>query len=345
MILLASGGIALSVSSKPRGPGSLLPRESVVLWRCPETSKPGFTEAVQSKFEVVNMGGSNVEITSIESGCGCTKPRVEPKVIPPGRSGFVTFEAKPFPIGEKRVSIVLNTDSPKTPDVRLTLRMIGSRKPPFLLNIRGDLSYPNWEATKAPREIIVTTVEGLEMTNEPKPTCDLPQVRFERQSIDEQPYTTPDTVQRTYKYLALFDPAVDDDTVSGELRVVDPWMLDHIETLQVFVKSEPPIRVAPTLITLSAGGQDGQDGTKAEFLVITKGSSPRLTIRADSPESDFITIERLKEDSAGPVARFQARITRDSPAARRGGRHRFIIRDESSEAERIITIIARGDES
>ncbi len=87
------------------------------------------------------MEGGRVRILSVTSGCGCAVPKFEPTSIEPEKSGVLEVDAKPPEMGEKTVEFALETDSKLTPTVTLHLRLIGMRRPPFLLRVQGDLAY------------------------------------------------------------------------------------------------------------------------------------------------------------------------------------------------------------
>ena len=111
------------------------------------------------RFPIKNVGGKQVRIVSMSSGCGCAVPKIEPKVIEPGKTGYVEVEAASPLIGEKLVTITLETDSAKTPILPLQLRLVGGGSPPFLLSAEGDLSYHEDIARSKPRQIEVLTIE------------------------------------------------------------------------------------------------------------------------------------------------------------------------------------------
>ena len=92
---------------------------------------------------------------------------------------------KPPEMGEKTVEFTLETDSKLTPTVTLHLRLIGMRRPPFLLRVQGDLAYLEDLRSAKPREIEVLTVETGAMAEEPNVVLDLPFLEFERVRVKE----------------------------------------------------------------------------------------------------------------------------------------------------------------
>ena len=91
-----------------------------------------------------------------------------------------------MPVGERILPITLNTDSPATPRITLNFRMLGSRKPPFLLDIEGDLACVADPPEAETRQIVVTTVEGPERRESTAPRGDLAFLKFERINVTEK---------------------------------------------------------------------------------------------------------------------------------------------------------------
>ncbi len=203
------------------GPGRLVPVEPELTWRQPDTPGPAMADA---HFEVVNQGGRSVRVLSIASGCACTTPSIDPSVIAPGATGKITFQATPVPVGERIVVITLNTDSPSTPAVPLTLRLIGSRRPPFVLSAKGDLAGLRADDPDESREVRVLTVEEGPAGPSPRLESDLSFLAFDGPRIaSEGPYTEPGTICRTYVYRLRIVSAPAEVPFLGTIKVVDPW--------------------------------------------------------------------------------------------------------------------------
>ena len=61
-------------------------------------------------------------------------------------------------VGTRGAAIVLGTDSPQTPEVRLQLIEEGYRRPPFVLQFQADLFYPQGFSKSEVREATVEVV-------------------------------------------------------------------------------------------------------------------------------------------------------------------------------------------
>lgn len=70
-----------------------------------------------SMFTVYNDGDSTLVISTIFSGCGCTKASCDKKVIEPGDSAIVDvrFDSKTRPFGGFRKTVIIRSNAVNTP--------------------------------------------------------------------------------------------------------------------------------------------------------------------------------------------------------------------------------------
>ena len=120
-ILLRLGCALISASALARfgfgygnGIGRLVPKEALVVWRSPKSSKLSDSKVQEAVFDLTNPGGTTVGMTGMHTGRGCAKPTVEPSVVLPGGTCRVSVAGSPFSVGEKSVPITLRTDSTAT---------------------------------------------------------------------------------------------------------------------------------------------------------------------------------------------------------------------------------------
>lgn len=172
VLLLAAGFVQFRRGFQP-SPGFLTCKNPLVVWVGPEDAGAALTTA-SAQFQIKNPGGTSVRVMSVETSCGCAKPFVRPDVIPPGGQGSVAVDAVPLPSGERTAEITLSTDSPLTPTVELKLRMIGRRRPPFMVDARGDLTYVTDPSPTDIREIVVRTIEPEQWEKHPILKSELP---------------------------------------------------------------------------------------------------------------------------------------------------------------------------
>ncbi len=78
------------------------------------------TETVQTVFMVTNRGGRNLEISGVQSSCGCTGGVMDSRTIRPGETGRLTVYYNPRGWnGPQAKTITLFTNDPQTPQTPL----------------------------------------------------------------------------------------------------------------------------------------------------------------------------------------------------------------------------------
>jgi len=160
--------IATGLFAFPRaktGPGKIVPRQSTLTWQGSEEPKSTKVGALSideafAKFELENLGGLPVRILAVQSSCGCLEPKIEKMTIEPGKIVVVEAHALPVEVGEKLVAVTLRTDSPLTPEVVLQLRMFGGRRPPYLQQAAGELTWMEGDIKTSKRKSSWPTSSG-----------------------------------------------------------------------------------------------------------------------------------------------------------------------------------------
>jgi hypothetical protein len=152
LLFLTGSTASLLISPRVPTPGNLRARIPQLVWRCPEGEKarPPFAGEAGATFQIENHGGQPVRILNVEKSCGCLDTQVQPQVIPPGGSATVVVHATPILVGQRTETVSLQTDSPLTPTVTLALKIVGSRRPPFLLRAEGAPTRPWKSASFSP---------------------------------------------------------------------------------------------------------------------------------------------------------------------------------------------------
>lgn len=204
-LLAASAGVCLLATQASREPGLLIATEPTVTWH--GAAEPGdpLEGSGFATFRLKNTGGTSVHVVSVQSGCGCAKPTVEPDLVKPGRTAEVRVKATAPPVGERSVEIVLHTDSPLTPEIPLKLVLVSRRPPPFLVNAGGDLTFLTKPDDDQPQEVWVAAAEqnGYEGPH-PRVESSLPYLSFQLISRAEKPYPGRDAVQVMYSFACRF---------------------------------------------------------------------------------------------------------------------------------------------
>jgi hypothetical protein len=205
----------------------------MLTWRSP-TEKPMralSTDEARATFELENVGGTPVRILGVETSCGCATPEIGSKTIPPGKVGIVEVRATPLQIGERMAFITIQTDSPSSPNIVLRLHIVGSRRPPFMAQARGELNYIGDVPVGDLGKIYAYNMELA--GSAPRPPLVKSDVSFVEigpaKLLEEQPYDGPDVVSRKYVFDArvVRDPSV--DKFAGTIVLIDPWDPEHVE--------------------------------------------------------------------------------------------------------------------
>lgn len=333
-LLVGGSLIARPVDARSPRPGRLVAKNPEALWMCPEQSKPeGLSDGVPA-FEIVNTGHAPVYIRGVETSCGCTEADVQPRTIAPGRNGFVKVKVTPIPVGERAVAISLLTDSPLTPNVNLSIRVVGSRHPPFLLAAYGDLTYLDDPSAEEPRELTAICVE-IKGTPVKPPTLEteLPFLSFGPPTIDEQPYFDPRTVSRKYTFRATFgSSSPPKDLFSGEVWVTDPWDTQRRERILVSGRTIPALRVIPSRLIVRSRPAGG-GAVEVTLSVLTKEPVHDLRVGFEGKEPS-LEIKRVQLDEDGRRSVFSIRPMPERPI--QGGEFALRIHRASSPKERVI---------
>jgi len=329
-------------------PGKIVPRQSALTWQGPEEPKSTQTGALSideasAKFEIENVGGRPVRIIAVQSSCGCAEPKVQPMTIEPGMIGIVEVRALPLQVGEKLAIVTLQTDSPSTPEVVLQLRVIGGRRPPFLLQAGGELTWTGGFSKTDTRIISATTVDLQVSKRQPPIVKSLSSfLTVGPPTFDEAPYTKPGIVQRRYVYEVKFNSDPPAGFFSDGVLVIDPWDPQHVERIVVHAESLPPLRVIPsrTVLYLDKGPESRE--ARADFLIFTANPSPDLELELEGGKESPLVISPMQWVEKGRRAAFSVGV---KPGRTPEGVFSVIIRRHSSPTERVVVPVSLRAES
>lgn len=279
--------------------GVLVPEKPNLEWsgEFVQGSTPAYAEV---QYTVTNKGKQPVRILSVESGCGCATPEVEPRVVPPNQHSIVTVRAIPPSTGSKVVRFVLHTDSPARPDVELNLRMVLTRRVPFLQSIRGDLTF-NDDDSSGSRRFVVTTVESKERTLSPCPVPSSSLITAHLSEVADLPQED-GTVLRQYTFEARFREAPSQGTFTGLITVKDPWDESSEESLPVLRRSEMALRATPHSLNLSSS-----QATQS-FLVIANGGIDQLETELQGLPPSRVVLESFTPVTGAKSHRFRVKL-------------------------------------
>ena len=342
------GGSALAARylGRPASPGKLVPQQELMIWRSPveKAFRLLKSDEAQAKFVLGNVGGTSVRILKVETSCGCATPKIEPTTIAPGKNGTVEIQAAPLQIGEKMVSITLHTDSLLSPTVVLSLRIIGSRLPPFMGQANGELSFLGDDSAQDVRTISVDTVELAGSKPTPpivKNTLPFLKISDPVVKVDE-PYTTPDSVHRKYLYEATLNSEVPSGVFSGEFFVVDPWDSNHMERVVLHGETLPPLRIVPSRAILQV--EKAREGKKpfAKFMILSKTPTSDMIVASEIKKESPLDIGRLIMEDGGKRGAFSVTL---KPGPARAGIYNILVGRFSSPDRIVVPIAVRvGDD-
>ncbi len=288
-VVLVPSLMMLVVDGKTPRAGSLVPLDPVLAWQSPNPDSPPSMSSGRVTFRVKNPGSGVVRVLSTRSDCGCARPEVRFDHLGPGEVGTVDVDPTPIDVGTRSVPITLTTGSPTTPEVALTLRLSGTRRPPYLLKARGDLTFRSMEPGEGGVfDTTTVTVCGGEKPREPILRVGLPFLEVKLTNTVEMPGADdPEATyqMRTYRVTIASRPPEAD--FSGEILVVDPWNTDRSFSLHVLGSIEPLLRAIPPTLYL------GSDEGSTRLTIAARTASSDLRVELEGGESDALTVERV----------------------------------------------------
>lgn len=293
--ILIGSGVALIAASvlvpmagslgRKHSPGALKATRASLHWVCPAPSESRSPEQPDATFEVVNVGGAPVRILSVTTSCGCASARAEPLLVPPGGRSAVAVKMEPIDVGQKGAAIVVGTDSPQTPEVRLQLIEEGWRRPPYVLEFRAELFYQQGFSREEVREAAVKVVTSQEAPDKtPLVTSDLPFLECGAPKVSEEPYLgDPRKAVRTYVFPVRFSADPPSSGFSGMVSVADPWVPDQVLRRNVIGEANRPIRAVPSRLILDVSSHSG---TIRPARLLARWSQGPLALRVEPERKD-----------------------------------------------------------
>lgn len=256
-------------------------------------------------------------------------------MVPPGGTAVVSVDPTPMQYGERHVAIDVRTDSPATPVVPLTLRIVGSQRPPFLLAVDGDLTFRDPVAGDS-REVAITTIELEGSRESPEIRCDPPFLQITPIDVQEKPrLDDPGAVLKVARYRVEFGETPT-QPFQGEVVVRDPWVTGRELALVTRVEVTPPLRAVPSRLVLRPGSK----GSGETLHVFARGSaSPEAITMEPASTGSPLRVEEADADREGGSRAFLVSWEEHSPLEEET--HHLVIREPSGGYE--LTIPVRVD--
>lgn len=274
----------------------------------------------------------------VQSSCGCATPKVEPTTIAPGEVGTVEVRAVPLQVGERMASVTLTTDSPASPEVILQLRIIGSRRPPFLARAGGELSFAGYSPETEVRKIHAFHIElkGSPPTP-PLVKNDLPILEIGQATLEEEePSVERGAVNREYVFEVKLAEKPPPGRITGNVFVVDPWDSTHVQRIRVHIEARPPLEAVPARVILQASKDRSVGEASEEILILSKALAPDLVVELDGHEESPLTVSPIHQTEGDRRTTFSVSL---KPGAVREGEYNVLV-GRASSPDRIIVPVA-----
>jgi hypothetical protein len=344
--LLWGGGLLATLRGPAMsGPGRLVPKEAALTWRSPVTdgAGPRNHDQAQATFEVKNLGGTAVRIREVKSSCGCTTPKVEPLVIAPGATGVVEARATPLSTGEKTATISLVTDSAITPEVVLQLKIIGSRRPPYMGSAGGDLAFVGADMAHQVRKIYINTMEMAGSSSRPpRLSTNLSFLTLgPPKLVDDHPMEAQTgAIMRKYIVEATVGTGLPIGNFEGDVFVVDPWDERNRERIRVHGEVPSPLRAVPARLVLSVDGATGRMKSSGKLLILSTTHISELAINWDDKNQPPLIIGPPELNETGRMA--TVRLSSGTGRVE-AGEYRLYVRGPSSPDRITIPVSIRRE--
>lgn len=211
--------------------------------------------------------------------------------------------------GERPAQVTLKTDSSVTPEVRFHLNVRTVRKPPFLVQVAGDLCFQDEESYKKGIEFVVSTMQSPRDPLQPRPQFDNPKGSIRLVNIENKPISNMgDTVRRNYTFRLAFSE-IPRDLLEAAIRVPDPWN-EALAPQQLRIVGKPllDLEIAPQRIVW-------KEGRPVDFRVLIRcrDASWRILAKSDDPHFPFVL--NPTEETEGQFRVFRLRKLGTDPPA------------------------------
>jgi hypothetical protein len=329
----AAAGAFSVIRTSPRFSGVLVPRESTLTWESPNADGPIVAEYAELHFVLDNTGRRPVKVLGVDATCGCVKPVADPPDVRPGETTKIAVKAITPATGTRVLPLVVHTDSPIIPDVRLIARMVVRRKPPFLYGVTGDLNFRGRYSPALVAEFSIVTFESVGPIDEPKVSTDLPFLRIARDEVSNEARGAREAddvagpfIVRTRRYTVGFKEAPPEPTFIGTITVNDPFGRTGSRSLNVLgqLDATDAPKVTPRSLTLHK-----KKGAWGSFVVICNEPSRTVTCSIDDNRRADLTIRCDSDDPTGRIHRIEVAIV--DPTHLSDGPVRLQIRESNVE--------------
>jgi hypothetical protein len=289
-----AGCFSFSIAQYLRHPvhKGLVPVKPLLVWEGTAGDQQPSSSRAIARFELVNKSSRAIRILSVESGCGCAKPTVDPEIVEPNKSTFINVSALSISTGMKDVPIKVRTDSTISPQIGLALRIIGTRQPPYLYQFQGELTFRERYSANLSRRVTVITVEPDVTKAFPVLTSDLHSLPLTPDGEESTQFRDTKFILKKRHFTVSFEGKPPSDTFTGEVTVQDPWDPTNKLALGVLGQLEARLKVVPSSLTLDASQQLGK------LLVLSENAPSVIEVREEREKGkqDVLDISVSEKD-------------------------------------------------
>jgi hypothetical protein len=308
-VVMAITALATLQRGRNHGPGELYAEQTRIEMQG-SGDQPDSIRGGKASFSILNIGGTTVTVSSVESGCGCTKASIEPSIIEPGKTAIVTADVSASALigAERTVSIGVLNDSQAAPRLNLEIHIADTRKAPFLGGVFGDLVFLDPEVGEE-REIEVHTFEPNGAESTPIVASDIPCISFEMSGIVEKPYELDgNAVRKVRKYRAIVRADPSNKEYNGRVSYEDKRN-GLSGYLFAQIKRTPALRLMPSRVRLNANSTR-ENTAEATVLVRFRSQSDDFSISLEGEGSSLLDVRKGERDADSNTQAFTIGLRR-----------------------------------
>lgn len=285
-----SSGLHVTANGSP---GAVLPAAQACLQLTPASWDFGevwFGEPVsKGDITITNVGAGTLEITRVQSSCGCTGVTVGKRSLGPGESTFLRVGYDTTQGAEQvKQTVTLHTNDPEQPAVRFELR--GRCRPLFDMQLgERRVTTPTLQFGQLSRTEPATAVLRLRNRYDRPVYLSLPKGELRHYGVELREIEP----GQEYELTATTMPPLPSGSVTQFVMLATD--LDFLQELRVRVTGRVPanVRAAPAILTLppTTNGPVTRDvriiypGNQPVSLLRIEADDPRVRWEIDKPAS------------------------------------------------------------
>lgn len=258
----------------------------------------------RAEFTLTNAGNEILDITDIQSSCGCAVAQMPVTRLAPGESTTLGVRVAPPPIGSRSATVAVFTNSPATPATEFTLlaKALNNRdRVAQVVPRRVDV-----QATKGESAETSITIHTFESSPEPFVKAlrsDLPFVAAHLVAVSDTAQFDGGHVQRKYVWRLTIDPAAPHGAFSGALRIVTSAGEDAVAAVHFDGVVLDKIFAEPATVFVACSKDSQPKSESAAVTVVLRSTSDRpWRINSLAVDTPWLEVEELNSSAKGTTA-------------------------------------------